>query len=107
MKVTLDGWDIVHAQDAAWGPWGSRGDARAKVIGSGDGYTAMLVEAQAGYRGDPHEHTNAEFFYLVDGSIRNQGVEMKAGDGYIAAAGSTHADFEAHTDSTYVVIFKL
>jgi hypothetical protein len=32
---------------------------------------------------------------------------MKAGDGYIASAGSTHADFEAHTESTYIVIFKL
>ena len=107
MNVSLDGWDIVHADDAPWGPWGSRGDARAKVLGSGDGYMVTLVEAQAGYRGDPHEHANAEFFYLVDGSIRNQGVEMKAGDGYIASAGSTHADFEAHTAATYIVIFKL
>jgi hypothetical protein len=32
---------------------------------------------------------------------------MKPGDGYAAAAGSTHADFETGTGATYIVIFKL
>jgi quercetin dioxygenase-like cupin family protein len=108
MEISLEGWNIVDADGSEWFPWvGTAGEARAKVLGSADGYTVMLVEAQPGYRGSPHEHANAEFHYLVSGSVRNQGVAMKAGDGYAAAAGSTHADFETETGATYLVIFKL
>lgn len=104
---STDGWDINHAPDAQWMPWGSTGDARAKILGSADGYHVVLVEADAGYRGTPHTHEHAEFFYLVDGRIRNQGEELDAGDGYAAAAGSTHEDFEALAPSTYVSIFRI
>lgn len=103
----LDGWDITRAADADWVPWGAQNDARAKVLGSADGYTVALVEAQAGYQGTPHEHAHAEFFYLVDGHIRNQSEELKSGDGYAAAAGSMHTDFEAVAPSTYLSIFKI
>ncbi|MDQ4132236.1 MAG: cupin domain-containing protein [Actinomycetota bacterium] len=107
MEISLQGWDIARADDAEWVPWGSAGNARAKVLGSADGYFVALVEAQPGYQGDPHEHAYAEFFYLIDGTVQNQGEGMKAGDGYAAAAGSTHADFSTDSGATYIVIFKL
>ena len=107
MDVSLDGWDIAHFDDVDWAPWGGSGTARAKVIGSTDGYFVALVEAEAGYRGDPHEHEHPEFFHLIKGSVMNQGVQMTPGDGYAAAAGSTHADFTSDTGATYLIIFKL
>ena len=108
MEISLAGWDIVKADETEWLPWGGKGgDARAKVLGSADGYTVMLVEAQPGYQGNAHEHTYPEFNYVIDGTVRNQGQEMSAGDGYAAAAGSTHTDFATDTGATYIVIFKL
>jgi mannose-6-phosphate isomerase-like protein (cupin superfamily) len=107
MDVTLDGWDIKRFDDAEWAPWGGTGTARAKIVGSADGYVVALVEAQAGYVGDPHEHAHPEFFHLMDGTVRNQGVAMKPGDGYAAGAGSTHADFATDTGARYLIIFKL
>jgi quercetin dioxygenase-like cupin family protein len=108
MDVSVEGWDIVSGDAAGWMPWtGSAGEARAKVLGTADGYTVVLVEAQPGYRGSEHEHVYAEFNYVVDGTLRNQGRDMKAGDGYAAAAGSTHADFATETGATYIVVFKL
>jgi uncharacterized protein len=104
---TLTGWNIVRAEEAEWSPWGSHGNARAKVLGTADGYYVTLVEAEAGYRGDPHEHTNAEFFYLLEGSVRNQGQLIGAGDGYAAAAGSRHTDFVVEAASRYLIIFRL
>lgn len=105
--ISLDGWDIVNAADTEWMPWtGDAGEARAKILGSADGYTVVFVEAQPGYRGSPHTHTHAEFNHIVSGTIRTQGVEMTAGDGYAAAAGSTHTDFETETGASYVVAFK-
>jgi hypothetical protein len=51
----------------------------------------VLVEARPGYRGNPHVHTHPEFNYVVDGTVRNQGQQMKTGDAYAAAAGSSHS----------------
>jgi hypothetical protein len=106
--ISLEGWNIVLADETGWAPWsGSAGEARAKVLGTADGYTVTLVEAQPGYAGSPHEHGYAEFNYVVEGTLRNQGREMSAGDGYAASAGSTHTDFETETGATYIVIFKI
>jgi quercetin dioxygenase-like cupin family protein len=108
MSISLDGWNIVQADKSDWLPWtGSAGEARAKILGTADGYTVVLVEAQPGYRGTPHTHTYAEFHYLIDGTVTNQGRDMKAGDGYAAAAGSTHDEFATDTGATYITIFKL
>jgi quercetin dioxygenase-like cupin family protein len=107
-EISLEGWNIVRADEADWLPWtGSAGEARAKILGTADGYTAVLVEAQPGYAGTPHEHTHAEFNYVIAGELRNQGQPMSAGDGYAAAAGSTHTDFATDSGATYLVIFKL
>ena len=107
MTNPLEGWDINHAAEIDWTDWGAKGDARAKVLGSGDGYVVALVEAQAGYTGTPHEHHHTEFLFLFDGRLRNQGVVMQAGDAYAAATGSKHTDFEALDASTYLSIFEL
>lgn len=107
MTTTLTGWDINATGDSDWAPWGEDGKARAKVLASGDGYLLVLVEAEEGYRGTPHEHEHTEFSYVLTGEVRNQGEIMRAGGGYVAAAGSEHTDFEALTASSYLSIFKL
>jgi quercetin dioxygenase-like cupin family protein len=106
-KPSLDSWDIKKNVDATWVPWGSDGNARAKTLSEADGYVVTLVEAQVGYRGGPHEHNHTEFLYLITGEVRNQGVELTAGDGYAAGQGSTHSEFEALSNSTYIIIWKL
>ena len=107
MDVSLEGWDIKAFDEVEWGPWGSGDKARAKVLASGDGFYLALVEAQPGYSGDPHAHAHPEFLYVIEGTLRNQGREMTTGGGYVAAAGSTHADFATDTGATYLSIFKL
>ena len=32
MTFSLDGWNIGHADDIDWGPWGSGDNARAKIL---------------------------------------------------------------------------
>jgi hypothetical protein len=108
MNITLDGWDISRFAEVDWVPWGSGGGARAKVLGSGDGYFLSLVEADEGYRGGPHVHPNTEFLFVVDGTLRNQGQVMTRHDAYVAAIGSSHEDFEVGLGgATYISIFKL
>ena len=107
MEHPLDGWAIGRFGDLDWSPWGSGDLARAKTLGTADGYFVSLVEARPGYQGDPHVHAFPEFLYVVEGKLRNQGREMVAGDGYAAATGSSHSDFATPSGATYLSIFKL
>jgi len=107
MEHSLEGWDIGRFDKIEWGPWGSRGNARAKIMAAGDGYHVALIEAEAGYTGDPHEHAYAEFLYVIRGSLRTQEQEMTEGDAYVAAAGSHHTHFVTDEGATYINIFKL
>jgi quercetin dioxygenase-like cupin family protein len=106
--ISLEGWDIASGAHTEWVDWGGTGAAaRAKVLSAADGYTMVLVEAGAGYRGTPHVHAHPEFVYVLDGELRNQGRRMVAGDAYAAATGSSHDDFSTDAGATYVLIFKL
>jgi uncharacterized protein len=108
MNHSLEGWDIGRLAERDWTAWGgSTGKARAKVLAVADDYYVTLVEAEAGYSGDAHEHEHPEFLYVVDGSLRTQDIELSRGDGYAAAAGSVHTDFATSTGATYVLVFKL
>ena len=107
MNHELNGWDIGSAAEASWVPWGSRGDAKAQILGTADGFVVAVVEAAPGYHGDPHVHAYPEFLYVVDGAVRNQGHRMVAGDGYAAATGSSHTDFTTLEGARYVSIFKI
>lgn len=104
---SLDKWDIRHADQIDWIPWGTEGNARAKILAEADGYLVALIQADAGYQTVAHQHAHAEFFYLLDGVIRNQGETMTTGDAYAAAAGSEHTDFQAQAPATYLSIFRL
>ena len=107
MEHALDGWDIGHAEDKEWAPWGQTGDAKAKVLATGDGYYVVLVRADPGYTGEAHEHDHTEFSYVLDGEYRTQGQTMQTGDAYVAARGSVHTDFTTEAGATYLSIFKL
>ena len=107
MDISLDGWDIARFDEVAWVPWGTGGNAQAKVMANGDGFYLAIVKAEPGYSGDPHEHAHPEFLYVIEGSLRNQGREMTTGDAYVASPGSTHADFATEEGATYISIFKL
>ncbi|OUC79335.1 cupin domain-containing protein [Gordonia lacunae] len=106
-SVSTAGWDINPDGTADWVPWGEGDLARAKVLASGDDYMLVLVEARAGYRGSPHEHTSTEFSHVLSGRLRNQGIEMTSGGAYVAAIGSRHDDFEALEDATYLSVFRI
>jgi quercetin dioxygenase-like cupin family protein len=103
----LGGWQLGLFDDVEWSTWGSKGNARAKVLAMADGYVVALVQAEPGYAGDAHEHSHAEFLYVVEGSLRTQRRTLAAGDAYAAAAGSVHTDFATDAGATYLSIFKL
>ena len=107
MEHSRQGWDVRRFDEVDWIAWGSRGNARAKVLGVADGFHVVLVEAEAGYEGGPHDHTHPEFFYLIEGDVRNQGDKMSTGDGYAASVGSSHTEFVTLSPARYLTVFKI
>ena len=108
MEHSLDGWDIGHHAQRDWAPWGgTTGNARAKVLAVADDHLLTVVEADPGYAGDADQHVHPEFLYVIEGSVRTQGVELGAGDGYAASTGSNHTDFATDTGAIYVLAFRL
>ncbi len=107
MEHSLTGWDIATAADIDWAPWGSRGDAKAKLIASADGYNVVLVVAEPGYGTDRHVHDFAEFVYVIGGTMRAQGHVLGPGDAYAAAAGSVHTELRTDGGATFLSISKL
>ncbi len=79
MEMSLEGWNIAKGAAADWVPWGSGNKARARVLGSADGFFFAVVEASPGYRGDPHVHDHPEFLYVLDGAVRTQGQMLERG----------------------------
>jgi quercetin dioxygenase-like cupin family protein len=107
MEHSLTGWDIADADDVDWAPWGARGDARAKLLASADGFNLVVVVADPGYAAERHVHGFPELVYVLDGTLRVQGHELRRGDGYAAAAGSVHTELRTDSGARYLVVYKL
>jgi quercetin dioxygenase-like cupin family protein len=107
VRCSTEGWSLGRVDAVEWSPWGSTGDARAKILADGDGYDVSLVEAEPGYSGDAHAHAFTEFLFVVDGALQTQGETLSEGSASVAAAGSMQEQFAAPDDATYLSIVKL
>ena len=78
-----------------------------KSLGAADGRMIALFRFAAGYVGGAHDHTDAEFSYILEGSMVSQGVQMEVGHAYDVEAGTTHDDFRTDNGCTLVSVFKI
>ncbi len=99
------GWTFTDTNTAAWQE--TPDGAKFKMVGAADGFVMVYSELAAGGSGSSHEHGAPEFLYVLDGDVRSNGVEMKAGHGYSASAGSKHTEFASTGGCTFISVFKL
>jgi quercetin dioxygenase-like cupin family protein len=78
-----------------------------KLIGAADGFVFVYSELAPGASGAAHRHEAPEFLYVLEGSLRANGIEMKAGHGYAAAPGSSHSEFASDEGAKFLSLFKL
>jgi len=76
-----------------------------KVLGIADGRMLAMFKFAPGYVGGVHEHTDAEFTYVTDGSIVSNGVLMTSGHAYAVGAGTTHSEFRTDDGCTVISVF--
>jgi hypothetical protein len=100
------GWDFWVSGGGATPEPTPAGGCRTTVLGAADGLQIALVEAEPGYVWDPHVHGFPEFLLVLHGTVRTQGRILGPGDGYAAATGSSHPEFETGAGATYVLISR-
>lgn len=105
MSDMTEGWTFTDQESL---PWLDVGDGIGmKALGQANGRIMAMFRFKAGYVGGVHEHTDAEFTYVLEGEIISNGVTMTAGHAYAAEAGTTHQEFRTDSGATLVSVFPL
>jgi anti-sigma factor ChrR (cupin superfamily) len=99
------GWTFGDSAAQAWQPMGE--GIAMKALATADGRMIATFQFQPGYVGSAHHHTEAEFTYILEGSLISQGVVMSAGHAYAAQAGTDHDDFRTENGCTLVSVFTV
>ncbi len=88
--------------------WNELGPGIAmKMLGDADGRVLAMFEFDAGYQDGVHAHTDAEFTYVLDGSIVSNGVLMESGRSYAVGDGTRHSEFRTDTGCTVISVFPM
>lgn len=98
------GWTFSDSGSMPWQPMGE--GISMKVLAAANGRMIATFQFQPGYVGGVHQHEDAEFTYILEGSLISQGVTMTAGHAYAAERGTSHDDFWTETGCTLVSVFK-
>ena len=105
MTTQNEGWQFTNTNEIEWKQ--AKDSSLFKLIGSVDGLAFSISDIPAGHRGIPHHHTHAEFVYVMEGSVRANGVLMEAGHGYAAQEGTDHFEFVSETGCKFISVFKI
>jgi len=99
------GWAFADEAAVEWMAMGP--GVAMKSLGGANGRMIALFKFDAGYSGAAHDHTDAEFSYVLDGELISNGVTMSAGHAYAAEAGTTHSEFRTDSGVTLVSVFAV
>ena len=99
------GWTFTDGNAVEWT---ERGPGVAmKMLGAANGRLIAMFKFEPGYAGASHDHADAEFSYVLEGTLVSNGVLMEAGHAYAAEAGTTHDEFRTDTGATLVSVFAV
>lgn len=101
----LTGWTITDSEDVEWQQLGDK--VAMKMLAAADGTGIAIFKFEPGYRGAPHHHEQAEFSYVLEGTLLSNGAVLPAGAAYGAQAGTDHVEFGTDVGATLVSVFKL
>lgn len=105
MSEVPAGWMFADSNAIEWNEMGP--GVSMKTLGAANGRLIAMFQFEPGYVGGSHEHGDAEFTYLIDGTLVSNGVLMEAGHAYAAEAGTTHSEFRTDTGATLVSVFAM
>ena len=105
MSDAPEGWIFNDSNAMEWTEMGP--GVAMKTLGAANGRLIAMFKFDAGYVGGSHDHVDAEFSYVLEGSMVSNGVPMEAGHAYAAEAGTSHTEFRTDTGATLVSVFAM
>lgn len=103
MEISTEGWTFADSAEIEWNDLGP--GVAMKMLGGADGRVIAQFKFEPGYVGGVHEHNDAEFTYVLEGSIVSNGVLMETGHSYAVGAGTTHSEFRTDTGCIVLSVF--
>src|SRR5262245_43315678 len=99
------GFAFRFGHDDAWLPHPVPG-IRMKVLAlnAASGYATLLLDVAPGTTFPSHHHGGAEECYVISGSLRTCGREMRAGDFLHADAGTDHGELTTDTGCRVLLV---
>ncbi|MEM1333673.1 MAG: cupin domain-containing protein [Actinomycetota bacterium] len=83
-----NGWAFGSADEMEWQQIGEH--VSMKLLAIADGKGIGLFKFAPGYAGGVHQHLEAEFGFVLEGSVVANGVTLGAGQAYAAQPGTEH-----------------
>lgn len=105
MDHDITGWTFTDSDEVPWQEMGP--GVEMKSLGMANGRLLAMFRFAPGYVGGVHDHGDAEFTYVLEGDLVSNGVEMAAGHGYAAEAGTKHTGFESPNGGTVISVFQV
>lgn len=107
MTVDHDGFIYNFHNDLPWIPSKIASGIDVKNLGKANGRFMQLVRFQPGASFPSHVHTDAEFIFVLDGEVRQNGTLLSSGWSAVAQAGSHDHTFTSSSGCTFLLIYSL
>ncbi|HKB11446.1 MAG TPA: cupin domain-containing protein [Vicinamibacterales bacterium] len=100
-----EGYTFRFGHDDVWLPHPVPG-IRMKVLAlnAASGYATLLLDVAPGTTFPSHHHDGAEECYVISGTLRTCGREMRAGDFLHADAGTDHGELTTDTGCRVLLV---
>lgn len=95
-----------HA-DLPWTPSKFARGVEVKNLGKANGRAMQLVRFQPGASFPAHLHTDAEFLFVLEGEVIQNGRRLHAGCSTVAPAGSRDTEFISPSGGTFLLVYAL
>ena len=93
--------------DLPWIPSRFASGVEVKNLGKANGRAMQLVRFQPGASFPAHLHTDAEFLFMLEGDVFQNGQKLRSGWSSVAAAGTYDTYFMSPTGCTFLLVYAL
>lgn len=88
-----------------WRPSTFAAGVEVKDLGAANGRAMQLVRFPPGTVFPVHEHAGAEFVYVLEGELIQNGQRLSSGWASISAGGTTDDDVKSDAGCTFLIVY--
>lgn len=101
----LSGFSLKDEKELPWIPSKFAAGVEVKNLGKANGRAVQLVKFSPAASFPSHTHTDAEFLYVLEGEVFQNGVKLTAGCSATAAAGSVDETFVSPNGCLFILFY--